>query len=108
MADRLEKRFYRTSEVADMLGLPASTLRYWEGEFKQLAPRRSRAGQRLYTSDDIRRVELINYLLKSKGLRIEAARQYLADNPGGARRDGDVVARLKEIRGRLQAMIESI
>ena len=35
------KLFYTIQEVAEMLDLPASTLRYWEKEFSVLKPQRT-------------------------------------------------------------------
>ena len=34
----MEKLFYSISEVADLLGVNQSNLRFWESEFKQLKP----------------------------------------------------------------------
>lgn len=106
--DPLDKRYYRPAEVAEMLGVPTSTLRFWEGEFPQLSPRRSRGGVRLYTPSDLKRLRVIHYLLHVKGLRIEAARNALADNPEGMPRDAAVVARLSEIRARLTELIDAL
>lgn len=39
--DQLDKKYYRIADVAEMLGLPASTLRYWETEFPTLRPKRN-------------------------------------------------------------------
>lgn len=108
MRDSLEKRYYKTSEVAGILNIPASTLRYWESEFPKLSPRRTRTGQRLYTPDDIRKVEIINYLLKDKGLKIDAAKEYLKANPSGHAKDAEVVMRLRDIKAALQSLIDSL
>ena len=40
------KIYYSLSEVKQMLDLPASTLRYWEEQFSQLAPRKDEHGNR--------------------------------------------------------------
>lgn len=108
MKNDTEKRFYKTSEVAGILNIPATTLRYWESEFPKLSPRRTRTGQRLYTPADIRKVEMINYLLKEKGLKIEAAKAYIRDNPEGRTREAEVVMRLRDMRQTLLAIIEQL
>lgn len=108
MKDSLGKRFYKTSEVAGILNIPATTLRYWESEFPKLSPRRTPTGQRLYTSEDIRKVEMINYLLKEKGLKIEAAKEYIKSNPSGYAKDADVVLRLRDIKEALQSLIDRL
>lgn len=108
MDDVTEKRFYKTSEVAGILNIPATTLRYWESEFPRLSPRRTRSGQRLYTPADIRKVEMINYLLKEKGLKIEAAKAYLKDNPTGHTKEAEVVMRLRDIKHALESLLGSL
>lgn len=106
--DPLDKRYYKPSEVAGMLGVPTSTLRFWETEFSGLSPKRSRGGARLYTSADLRRLQVIHYLLHIKGLKIEAARKALAANPDGYPKDAQVVVRLRDIRSRLQELIDAL
>lgn len=46
--DNLDKKFYKISEVAEILGLPASTLRFWESKFTVIKPRRN-AGEHAST-----------------------------------------------------------
>ena len=45
--DELSKKYYRISEVAAILGVPASTLRYWENEFTVIRPKRNDTNRRL-------------------------------------------------------------
>ena len=45
--DELNKRFYRIGDVADILGIPASTLRFWEKEFTIIKPVRNAKNTRL-------------------------------------------------------------
>lgn len=48
-----EKLFFRTRKVSALLGVPLSTLRYWEDEFVQFNPERTAKGHRRYTPDDV-------------------------------------------------------
>ena len=43
-----EKRYYRIGEVARITGVKPYVLRYWESEFRWMAPQKSRSKQRLY------------------------------------------------------------
>jgi DNA-binding transcriptional MerR regulator len=72
-----EKRYFRIGEVSAITGLKAYVLRYWQTEFSQINPVRSRAGQRLYRKRDIETISEIKTLLYEKGLTIAGARQYL-------------------------------
>jgi hypothetical protein len=49
----IRKLYYSISEVAEITGLEAHVLRYWETEFEQLRPKKNRAGNRVYTDRDI-------------------------------------------------------
>ncbi len=106
--EELSKRYYRIGEVADMIGIPVSTLRYWEQEFSILRPQRGGRGRRLYRAGDVERVKMIHYLVKIKGLKIEAAKQQQNNNPAGVARYAAAVDRLMNIRSELVQMLEAI
>ena len=42
--DRFEKKYYKIREVAEILGLPPSTLRFWESRFTIIKPKRNELG----------------------------------------------------------------
>lgn len=69
------KSYYKISEVSELLDVPASTLRYWEKEFPTLSPKRSVAGQRIFSVDDVEICKLIKKYLYSDRLTIDAARR---------------------------------
>lgn len=71
------KRFYKVGEVCTLTGLEGHVLRYWETEFEQLEPRKSRGGQRLYTPADIELVLRIKDLVHVQGFTIAGARRRL-------------------------------
>ncbi|WP_289300053.1 MerR family transcriptional regulator [Xylanibacter muris] len=73
----MKKRFYRIREVVEILGITASTLRYWEDEFVQLEPERTPSRQRRYTPEDIEMCKLIKHLLRDKGYSLEYAKKEL-------------------------------
>ncbi len=83
MADHIPKLYYSISEVAARTGLDPHVLRYWEGEFPLLQPRKNRSGRRVYTADDIATVERIQRLLRDDKYTIEGARQRLESEAAG-------------------------
>ena len=92
----IKKLYYSIGEVREMTGLETHVLRYWETEFKELKPRKNRAGHRAYTSEDILIVERIQYLLKQNKFTIEGAKKVLAVEESG---DGsERMRRLVELR----------
>lgn len=76
--DSLDKKYYKIREVSEIIGVPPSTLRFWEKQFPSISPKRNSGRTRYYTPGDIERIQMIHYLLKDKGLKIEAAQEVLA------------------------------
>jgi DNA-binding transcriptional MerR regulator len=63
--------------VSDLLGVEPYVLRYWEGEFPSLSPKKSGTGHRLYRRKDVELLLRIKHLLYEKRFTIEGARQWL-------------------------------
>jgi DNA-binding transcriptional MerR regulator len=71
------KLFYKLNEVCQLTDTQPYVLRFWESEFTQLAPTKSRNGQRLYRRKDIDLVLTIKKLLNDEGFTIAGAREKL-------------------------------
>lgn len=106
--DNLEKKFYRIREVSEMLDIPASTLRFWEGKFSFIKPRRNDKQTRFYTPSDLEKLRMVKYLVKDRGLKIEAAEAMIKNNPDGVSRKALAVVRLRAVRDRLQEMLDAL
>jgi DNA-binding transcriptional MerR regulator len=74
-----KKEYYSIGEVCEITGLKPHVLRYWETQFKGLAPVKNRAGNRAYRKREIEMVQLVKELLYDKKYTIEGARQRLAE-----------------------------
>jgi DNA-binding transcriptional MerR regulator len=74
-----DKRYYRIGEVSRITGVKAYVLRYWESEFRWMAPQKSRSKQRLYRRRDIDMILLIKKLLYEQRFTIAGARKKLRD-----------------------------
>ena len=74
-----DKRYYRIGEVAARTGVKPHVLRYWESEFRWMAPAKSRSKQRLYRKRDIEVIELIRKLLYEERYTIAGARRRLRE-----------------------------
>jgi DNA-binding transcriptional MerR regulator len=81
----IPKLYYSISEVSKLAEVDQHVLRYWETEFKELAPRKNRSGKRLYREQDLDIVRLIKRLLYGERYTIEGARRRLKEDlEGGA------------------------
>jgi DNA-binding transcriptional MerR regulator len=72
-----KKLYYSISEVGTFFNLNPSSLRYWETEFKHLTPRKNKKGDRFYTVAEIKKLQLIYFLLRQRKYTIEGAKDYL-------------------------------
>ena len=78
-----DKTYYRIGEVARITGVKAYVLRFWETEFKSMAPPKSRSNQRMYRRKDIETILLIKKLLYEERYTIAGARQRLRELGAG-------------------------
>lgn len=106
--EELDKKYYKIKDVSELLDVPASTLRYWESEFKEISPRRSKTNRRHYSPADIKVLRMINYLVKIKGLRIEAAKEELARNRSNISQRVETIELLEQTRAELQEILSSL
>lgn len=106
--EKTEKKYYKIRDVAEMLDIVPSTLRYWEQEFPECRPRRSATNQRYYTTDNIECLRIIHYLLKVKGLRMEAAKEQLKSNRENISRRMEIIDTLTKTRNELQEMLSAL
>lgn len=74
-----DKLFFRIGEVSRIAGVPATVLRFWEGEFRRIKPRRTEAGQRMYRRSDVELILEIKNLLYDQKFTIKGARQHLRE-----------------------------
>ncbi len=73
------RMYYSISEVCKLTKVRPHVLRYWESEFKELKPRKNRAGNRVYKKDEIKTIILIKHLLYDERYTIEGAKKYLSE-----------------------------
>ena len=106
--EELSKHYYKIKEVAEILDVPQSTLRFWEKEFPMIKPIRSSHNIRYYRPQDIELLRIIHYLIKDKGLKIEAAREQLRSNKHNVSRRVEIIDRLKSVRSELANLLVAL
>ncbi len=104
----LSKKYYKIGDVADFLGVPQATIRYWELEFPEISPSRTQTGLRQYTPSDIETLRIIHYLVKIKGLKIEAAKAQMRINRHNISKKLKVFSELHDIRSELEVMLKAL
>jgi len=76
---KIEKLYYSIGEVAKMLEVPVSTVRFWENEFDILKPMKNKKGNRLFTQPDIKNLKIIHHLLKEEGMTLSGVKKKLSE-----------------------------
>lgn len=74
-----DKRYFRIGEVCELTGLKPHVLRYWETEFKQIKPIKTKTSQRLYRKKDVETILLVKHLLYDQKFTISGAREKLEE-----------------------------
>lgn len=79
-----KKLFYRIGEACRQLDIQPYVLRYWETEFPVLNPRKSKAGQRVYSEEELQLIQRIKQLLYEEGYTIAGAKKKLEAELAGS------------------------
>jgi DNA-binding transcriptional MerR regulator len=109
--DSSDKRYYRIGEVSKLTDVKPYVLRYWESEFRFMAPQKSRSKQRLYRRRDIDIILLVKKLLYEQRFTIAGARKKLREMGVGRALDAGTLsletdhrARFRRIRDELRSI----
>ena len=95
----IEKKYYTIGEVAEDLGVATSLIRFWEGEFDIIKPKKNRKGNRQFTKEDVKNVKLIYHLVKEKGYTLQGAREFIKSDVNAALDKVEMIESLKRLRG---------
>ncbi len=103
------KLFYSISEVAQMLDVNTSLLRFWEKEFESIIlPHKNAKGTRFYKEEDIETIKTIHYLVKTQGLTLSGAKKKILENKSTVKREQNIHSRLLSIREELTSLRKSL
>ncbi len=74
-----DKLYFKIGEVAEIVGVKPYVLRYWETEFSDIAPSKSKTNQRLYKRKEVEKILKIRDLLYREKYTISGARKRLKE-----------------------------
>lgn len=95
----IEKKYYSIGEVAAMFKVATSLIRYWEGEFEIIKPKKDKKGNRRFTKNDIEKIRLIFHLVKEKGYTLQGAQEIIKKDLHRAVDKAAMVNKLLQIKG---------
>ena len=102
--DKKLKLYYSIKEVAQMLGVTESMLRFWEKEIPSIKPMTTGNNVRQYTEEDIESIRVVYNLVKVRGFKLAAARKMLKENKNSVDSNAKVMELLINLRDELQQM----
>lgn len=102
--DKNLKLYYSIKEVAEMLNVSESLLRFWEKEIPLLKPKTTGNNIRQYSEKDIENVKAVYNLVKVRGFKLQAARKMLRENKQGVDKNARVMESLIHLRDELKVL----
>lgn len=108
----MKKLYYSIGEVSEMADVDAHVLRYWETIFKELSPKKNKAGNRVYREQDIETVLKLKELIQEKKYSTKGAQKALKREAMGENGQAEVPVAmkkdLKEIKLFLNKLLEKL
>lgn len=99
--DLPEKLYYSIGEVSKAFGVNNSLIRFWEKEFDVLQPKKNAKGNRKFTPQDIKNLELIYHLVKERGFTLEGAKTHLKEDKKETLTNFDIIRKLENVKAQL-------
>ena len=99
--DLPKKRYYKIGEVAKAFGVNTSLIRFWDGEFDVIKPKKNAKGNRLFTTDDVENFKIIYNLVKERGFTLDGAKKKLKGNFKGVAENQEIISRLEAVKAEL-------
>ncbi|WP_339715878.1 MerR family transcriptional regulator [uncultured Kriegella sp.] len=103
-----EKRYYGIGEVAKAFGVNTSLIRFWEKEFDALKPKKNAKGNRKFTPQDIKNLQLIYHLVKERGFTLEGAKTHLKENKQKTLNNFDIIQKLERVKTELSKIKDQL
>jgi len=96
-----DKRYYSIGEIAKAFDVNASLIRFWDGEFDILKPKKNAKGNRMFTPEDVNNLKLIYHLVKERGFTLEGARTHLKEGQKKTLDKFEIISKLETIKTQL-------
>lgn len=96
--DLPEKRYYSIGELAKAFDVNASLIRFWDKEFDVLKPKKNAKGNRMFTPEDVKNLQLIYHLVKERGFTLEGAKMHLKEGQKKTMDTFEIIRKLEAIK----------
>ncbi len=99
-----DKRYYNIGELSKAFDVNASLLRFWDKEFDILKPKKNAKGNRMFTPEDVKNLQLIYHLVKERGFTLEGARTHLKEGGKQILDKFEIISKLENVKLQLLAI----
>ena len=99
-----DKRYYSIGELATAFDVNASLIRFWDKEFDEIKPKKNAKGDRKFTPDDVKTLQLIYHLVKERGFTLEGAKIHLKEGKKKTLDNFEIISKLEAIKQQLVEM----
>ena len=96
--DLPEKRYYSIGELAEAFNVNTSLIRFWDKEFDILKPKKNAKGNRMFTPEDVKNLQLIYHLVKERGFTLEGAKTHLKEGQKKTLDKFEIIRKLEAIK----------
>lgn len=96
-----DKRYYSIGELAKAFNVNASLIRFWDKEFDILKPKKNAKGNRMFTPEDVKNLQLIYHLVKERGFTLDGARVHLKEGQKKTLDKFEIINKLEGIKKQL-------
>lgn len=103
-----EKRYYTIGEVAKAFDVNTSLIRFWEKEFDVLKPKKNAKGNRKFTPEDVKNLQLIYHLVKERGFTLDGAKIHLKEEKKKTLNNFEIIAKLESVKNQLIKLKEQL
>lgn len=102
------KTYLKIGEASKIIGVPASTLRFWEKQFPQIKPMKNKKGDRFFNAKDMEVLKEIYYLSHSKGVRLSQVSKKVKRDDAGITPQAELIAQLRNFKEKLLKLKEQL
>lgn len=95
------KRYFSIGELARAFDVNTSLIRFWDKEFDILKPKKNAKGNRMFTPEDVKNLQLIYHLVKERGFTLEGAKTHLKEGQKKTLDKFEIISKLEAIKMQL-------
>lgn len=103
-----DKRYFSIGELAKAFDVNASLIRFWDKEFDILKPKKNAKGNRMFTQEDVKNLQLIYHLVKERGFTLEGAKTHLKEGQKKSLDKYEIINKLEGIKEQLLKIKEEL